>query len=182
MSDKHVAALRKVHQSLVQMCANVARLSVKAQVEYICEASPYAEHLASLRSGKPPHDANDAAPDADGLEVLSDISHAADTPKSQDLAELKHAAEGHGASPAALQEFLTQYRSTLKPTAKAEAGCCGSTQGVVILGRGGLWFVLSLWGQPAAQMGCLRNRSGSPSGADQPWGGKGHVVDGRDSA
>ena len=31
-------------------------------------------------------------------------------------------------------------------------------------------------------MGCLRNRSGSPSGADQPSGGKGHMVDGRDSA
>ena len=24
------------------------------------------------------------------------------------------------------------------------------------------------WVSPAAQMGCLRNRSGSPSGADQP--------------
>ena len=24
------------------------------------------------------------------------------------------------------------------------------------------------WGSPAAQMGCLRNRSGSPSGVDQP--------------
>ena len=31
-------------------------------------------------------------------------------------------------------------------------------------------------------MGCLRNRSGSPSGADQPRGGRGHMVDGPDSA
>ena len=39
------------------------------------------------------------------------------------------------------------------------------------------------WGvSPAAQMGCLRNKSGSPSGADQPRGGKGHMVDGRDNA
>ena len=39
------------------------------------------------------------------------------------------------------------------------------------------------WGvSPAAQMGCLRNRSGSPSGADQPLGGKGYMVDGRDNA
>ena len=39
------------------------------------------------------------------------------------------------------------------------------------------------WGvSPAAQMGCLRNRRRSPSGADQPRGGKGHVVDGRDNA
>ena len=39
------------------------------------------------------------------------------------------------------------------------------------------------WGvPPAAQMGCLRNRSGSPSGADQPGGGKGHMVDGPDNA
>ena len=38
------------------------------------------------------------------------------------------------------------------------------------------------WGvSPAAQMGCLRNRSGSPIGADQPGGGKGHMVDGRDN-
>ena len=35
---------------------------------------------------------------------------------------------------------------------------------------------------PAAQMGCLRSKRGSPSGADQPCGGKGHMVDGRDSA
>ena len=36
--------------------------------------------------------------------------------------------------------------------------------------KGDVAGAMSGWGgvSPAAQMGCLRNRSGSPSGADQP--------------